>query len=46
MNPLDSKALRAILTTPKNAIIKQFVKLFEMDGIELVINRSSFRLYC
>ena len=38
MNPLDAKALRAILTTPKNAIIKQFVKLFEMDGIELEIN--------
>jgi|TARA_B110000305_G_scaffold96275_1_gene108484 ATP-dependent Clp protease ATP-binding subunit ClpX len=37
MNPLDAKALRAILTTPKNAIIKQFVKLFEMDGIELEI---------
>jgi len=35
MNPLDAKALRAILTTPKNAIIKQFVKLFEMDGIDL-----------
>ena len=37
MNPLDAKALRAILTTPKNAIIKQFVKLFEMDCIELEI---------
>ena len=37
MNPLDAKALRAILTTPKNAIIKQFVKLFEMAGIELEI---------
>ena len=35
MNPLDKKALRAILTTPKNAIIKQFVKLFEMDDIDL-----------
>jgi ATP-dependent Clp protease ATP-binding subunit ClpX len=35
MNPLDAKALRAILTTPKNAIIKQFVKLFEMDDIDL-----------
>ncbi|MDA8904004.1 ATP-dependent Clp protease ATP-binding subunit ClpX [bacterium] len=35
MNPLDAKALRAILTTPKNAIIKQFIKLFEMDDIDL-----------
>ena len=35
MNPLDTNALRAILTTPKNAIIKQFVKLFEMDDIDL-----------
>jgi len=33
MNPLDSKTLRAILTEPKNAIIKQYTKLFEMDDI-------------
>ena len=36
MNPLDAVALRSILTTPKNAITKQFIKLFEMDGIELL----------
>ena len=35
MNPLDSKALRSILTEPKNAIVKQYEKLFEMDNIEL-----------
>ena len=35
MNPLNAKSLRAILTKPKNAIIKQFVKLFEMDDIDL-----------
>lgn len=35
MNPLDSKALRSILTEPKNAIVKQYKKLFEMDDIEL-----------
>ena len=35
MNPLDVKALRSILTEPKNAIIKQYEKLFEMDDIEL-----------
>ncbi|MDW5287365.1 ATP-dependent Clp protease ATP-binding subunit ClpX [Formosa sp. PL04] len=33
MDPLDTKTLRAILTEPKNAIIKQYEKLFEMDGI-------------
>ena len=35
MDPLDAKTLRAILTEPKNAIIKQYKKLFEMDEIEL-----------
>lgn len=33
MRPLDKKTLRSILTEPKNAIIKQYNKLFEMDGI-------------
>lgn len=37
MNPLDTKTLRAILTEPKNAIIKQYTKLFNMDDIELKI---------
>ena len=35
MNPLDTATLRAILTEPKNAIVKQYIKLFEMDHIEL-----------
>jgi len=35
LHPLDEKALRRILTEPKNAIIKQYEKLFEMDGINL-----------
>ena len=35
MNPLNEAALRAILTEPKNAIIKQYKKLFEMDQIAL-----------
>ena len=35
MNPLDDKTLRAILTEPKNALIKQYKKLFEMDDITL-----------
>jgi ATP-dependent Clp protease ATP-binding subunit ClpX len=37
MNPLDKGTLRAILTEPKNAIIKQYKKLFEMDDVEFVI---------
>ena len=37
MDPLDAKTLRAILTEPKNAIIKQYKKLFNMDEVELEI---------
>ncbi|MDF1574472.1 MAG: ATP-dependent Clp protease ATP-binding subunit ClpX [Bacteroidales bacterium] len=35
LDPLSEKALRRILTEPKNALIKQYEKLFEMDGIKL-----------
>ena len=35
MNPLDRETLREILTQPKNALIKQYERLFEMDGIAL-----------
>jgi len=35
LNPLDRDALRTILVEPKNSIIKQYEKLFEMDGIKL-----------
>lgn len=35
LNPLDRAALRKILVEPKNSIVKQYVKLFEMDGIAL-----------
>lgn len=35
MDPLDKKTLRLILTEPKNAIIKQYEKLFAMDNVEL-----------
>ncbi|MDA9893364.1 ATP-dependent Clp protease ATP-binding subunit ClpX [Flavobacteriaceae bacterium] len=35
MNPLDKGALREILTSPKNALVKQYIHLFEMDEIEL-----------
>jgi ATP-dependent Clp protease ATP-binding subunit ClpX len=37
MNPLDAKTLRAILTEPKNSIIKQYKKLFMMDDVEFII---------
>ena len=35
LNPLDATTLRNILTEPKNSLIKQFVKLFEIEGIQL-----------
>ncbi|MGE4347108.1 MAG: ATP-dependent Clp protease ATP-binding subunit ClpX, partial [Flavobacteriaceae bacterium] len=41
MNPLDRDALRAILTEPKNALIKQYKKLFLMDGIEFSITEDA-----
>jgi len=41
MNPLDASTLRAILTEPKNAIVKQYEKLFEMDEIELSIEEKA-----
>lgn len=41
LNPLDRKALRSILVEPKNSIIKQYVKLFDMDGIELTFTEES-----
>jgi len=38
MKVLDKKTLRSILTEPKNALIKQYTRLFEMDGIELKVD--------
>jgi ATP-dependent Clp protease ATP-binding subunit ClpX len=40
LNPLDEKALRRILTEPKNALIKQYVRIFELDGIELSFEKE------
>jgi ATP-dependent Clp protease ATP-binding subunit ClpX len=37
LDPLDAETLRAILTEPKNALIKQYVRLFELEGIKLTI---------
>lgn len=44
LNPLDRDALYNILTQPKNALIKQYVKMFEMEGIELTIDESVINL--
>jgi len=40
LNPLDREALRAILTEPKNALVKQYIKLFSMDNIELTFGEG------
>ncbi|MBR4840913.1 MAG: ATP-dependent Clp protease ATP-binding subunit ClpX [Paludibacteraceae bacterium] len=42
LDQLDRAALRRILTEPKNSIIKQYIKLFEMDGIELTFDEKVF----
>ncbi len=41
LNPLDRQALRRILVEPKNSIIKQYQKLFRMDGIELTFTEEA-----
>lgn len=41
LNPLDRDALRKILVEPKNSIVKQYMKLFEMDGIKLSFTEDS-----
>ena len=41
MNPLNKEALLSILTEPKNALIKQYVKLFEMDDITLEFKKDA-----
>ena len=44
LNPLDREALERILIEPKNAIIKQFIKLFQMDGVELKFAPEALKL--
>ena len=44
LNPLDRDALNRILTEPKNSIIKQYEKLFEMDGIKLTFTPEALKL--
>jgi ATP-dependent Clp protease ATP-binding subunit ClpX len=41
LDPLDADALRRILTEPKNAIVKQYLKLFELDNIDLVFEEEA-----
>jgi ATP-dependent Clp protease ATP-binding subunit ClpX len=42
LSPLDAETLRAILTEPKNSLIKQYTKLFELEGIELTIETAVY----
>ncbi len=44
LNPLDRDALEKILTEPKNSIIKQYEKLFEMDGVKLTFAPEALKL--
>lgn len=41
LNPLDRAALERILTEPKNSIVRQYQKLFEMDGVELSFSKEA-----
>ena len=42
LNALDQATLRAILTEPKNSIIRQYVKLFELDGVKLTFDKAVY----
>jgi len=44
LNPLDREALRRILLEPKNSIVKQYMKLFEMDGTTLTFAEDALEL--
>jgi ATP-dependent Clp protease ATP-binding subunit ClpX len=44
LNPLDREALERILLEPKNSIVKQYIKLFEMDGIKLTFAKDALEL--
>ena len=45
LNELDEKALKKILTEPKNALIKQYKKLFDMDGIKLEFTNDAISVF-
>jgi ATP-dependent Clp protease ATP-binding subunit ClpX len=42
LNPLDAETLRSILTEPRNSLIKQFTKLFEIEGIALTFEPAVY----
>ncbi len=44
VDPLDVESLRKILTQPKNALVKQYTQLFEMDQVELVFTEDALQL--
>ncbi len=44
LNPLDREALAKILVEPKNSIVKQYEKLFEMDGIKLTFTEDALKV--
>jgi len=44
LNPLNRDALRRILVEPKNSIVKQYEKLFQMDGIQLTFTDEALKL--
>jgi len=44
LEPLDHAGLMAVLTQPRNALVKQFRRLFEMDNVELVFDDAALRL--
>ncbi|MDE6688502.1 MAG: ATP-dependent Clp protease ATP-binding subunit ClpX, partial [Prevotella sp.] len=41
LNPLDRSALERILVEPKNSIVRQYIKLFEMDGVQLTFTKEA-----
>ena len=41
LNPLDAATLRDILTEPKNSLVKQYTRLFEMEGVKLIIDEGT-----
>ncbi|MBP6429815.1 MAG: ATP-dependent Clp protease ATP-binding subunit ClpX, partial [Bacteroidales bacterium] len=45
LDPLNAEALKRILTEPKNAIIKQYKKLFEMDGVKLKFSSDALDFF-
>jgi ATP-dependent Clp protease ATP-binding subunit ClpX len=41
LTPLDETAMKRILTEPRNALIKQYEKLFELDGVKLIVKEDA-----